>query len=295
MLKINKKLQNWFFRFASRYFSPKLFLSHVPSEEEMTSFTGRLSLETVSHCWNYSHLMAYNLSSYVNYPPKELDVTVTIFYTEEDQATVDMLEYFGKQEVENVTWNWQEISKAELFRRAIGRNKAALNTKANWVWYIDCDLMFNEGCFDTLAKRLQGKKEALFYPRSEMVTDLLDSSHELVAKGKAPDIRTIDSSMFYQIPIRRAVGAYQITHGDVARACGYCNNIKLYQTPEAHWEKTYEDRTYRWLIKTQGVAIEIPSIYRIRHQEKGRYRKGTFFSAIRRNIRLLKTSLLKTK
>jgi len=48
-------------------------------------------------------------------------------------------------EVPNVTWNWMPFEKESLFRRGIGRNQAALNTNAHWVWFTDCDLMFRKG------------------------------------------------------------------------------------------------------------------------------------------------------
>ncbi len=279
-------LWNLFFRFADRFVSPKWFLKHVPSSDELTKFSGRLSIEIVSHCWNYSHLMAYNLSAYVNHPPKNIDITVTVFYSLEDKSTVAMLEYFKSIKVPGITWNWQLLETAQLLRRAIGRNRIALNTKANWVWYIDCDLIFHQGCLDSLANKLINNTELLLFPEFEFVTPLLSDENLLLKKNQQPKLLEIDTALFQRNEIHRAIGAYQITHGDVARSCGYCNNIKAYQTAEPHWKKTYEDRTYRWLLRTQGVAIEIPAIYRIRHQSKGRYKKGSLWSSIRAKIRL---------
>ena len=280
-----------FFRYISRFFSPRWFLSHVPTGDELTAFTGRLSLEIVSHCWNYSHLMAYNLSAYVNHPPKNIDITVTVFYSPEDTETANMLDYFSGINIPGITWNWQLLPTDQLLRRAIGRNKAAHNTKADWIWYIDCDLIFHEGCLDSLASSLLHRKDALLFPKSENVTSLLEDENPILNSGNKPQLVDIDTKLFQPNAITRAVGAYQITHGDIARACGYCNNISVYQTPEAHWRKTYEDRTYRWLLRTQGIAIEIPAIYRIRHQSKGRYNKGTLWSKIRGFIRLTESKI----
>jgi hypothetical protein len=274
-------LHNLFFRYADRIVPSKWFLPHVPSVDQVTLYTGRLSIEIVSHCWNYSHLLAYNLSSLVNHPPQDIDVTMTVFYCPEDQGTVDMLEFFSGFKVPGVEWNWRQLTKSQLLRRAIGRNKAALETKANWVWYIDCDLIFYQGCLDSLARSLQGRSDALLYPKTEQITSLLEDENPILNNGRKADLVEIDPSQFHTRYIPRAVGAYQITHGDIARACGYCNNIRVYQTPTSHWRKTYEDRTYRWLLGTQGKSIEIPHIYRIRHIAKGRYSQGTLLSKIR--------------
>jgi len=284
-------LHNLFFRYSDRIIPPNWFLSRLPSADEMNAYTGRLSIEIVSHCWNYSHLLAYNLSSLVNYPPQDIDVTMTVFYSPEDQGTVNMLEYFSGIEVPGVEWNWRQLSTDHLLRRAIGRNKAALETKANWVWYIDCDLIFHQGCLDSLASSLQGRKDALLYPKTEHITSLLEDQNPILKNGSNPEIIDIDPSIFHIRYIPRAVGAYQITHGDIARACGYCNHIRVYQTPTRHWRKTYEDRTYRWLLRTQGVVIDIPGIYRIRHSSKGRYSKGTIWSKVRRLVRATESKL----
>lgn len=294
-LNFKNSLWNLFFRYASRFTSPQRFLSHVPSGGELSAYTGRLSLEIVSHCWNYSHLMVYNLSAYVNHPPANIDVTVTVFYSPEDTASVDMLNFFGDIKVPGITWNWQSLPTDQLLRRAIGRNNAALKTQADWIWYIDCDLIFHQGCLDSLATSLLQRKDALLFPKSEFITSLLKDENPVLKNNSKPKLVDIDTSLFQPNEITRAVGAYQITHGDIARTCGYCNNISVYQTPEAHWRKTYEDRTYRWLLRTQGVAIDIPAIYRIRHRSKGRYNKGTFWSVIRGFIRLTGSKIKEIK
>ena len=86
-------------------------------------------------------------------------------------------------------------------------------------------------------------------------------------------------------PYDRAKGAYQIVHGDIARACGYCESIRLYQSPAKRWRKTYEDSAFRWLLGTSGTPLDLPGVCQIRHSTKGRYRKGAFTSVIRTLLR----------
>ena len=284
-------LENLLFRYFDRIIPARWYLASVPSEQEINSFTGRLQIELVSHCWQYSHLLAYHLSALVHYPPETVDITVTVFYSKEDGDTQNMLDFFTNKSVPGITWNWREIPKAQLFRRAIGRNQAALQTQAHWIWYIDCDLIFHQGCLDSLAKSLQGQKEVLLFPDSESTTSLLEDSNPILKNGHQPQLVDIDTTQFSKREITRAVGAYQITHGDIARACGYCNNIQTYQTPTLYWRKTYEDRTYRWLLRTQGKSIKVNNIYRIRHVSKGRYKKGTLWSKLRSYIRITESRL----
>lgn len=284
-----ERLTKGFFHIAASGLVPaRWFLPHLPSRERRTPFSGVLSIEIVSHCWQYSHFLVYQLSSLVNFPPTRATVTMTVFYAPEDQATASLLEYFGNIEVPGITWNWQPLPKEQLFRRGIGRNKAALATEADWIWFTDCDLLFREQCLDTLADALQGRRDALVYPRHERCTSLLSDTDPMLNMDlQEPRVVDINTDQFTLQERTRATGPLQITHGDVARACGYCDTIKIYQTPADHWCKAYEDRAFRWLLRTQGTPLDIPHVYRIRHIFKGRYTRDTLKTKVRSRIRRL--------
>ena len=263
----------WFFRLAAGgAVPPRWFERRLPPVEERRAWTGELSLEIVSHCWNYSHFLVYQLSSLLRFPPTRLMVTMTVFYCPEDRQTAALLAFFETRKIPGVTWNWQPLPKEQLFRRAIGRNRAALATQANWVWFTDCDLLFQAGCLDALAEQLQGRRDALVYPREERYTSLLADDDPLLAAGALePRVLGLGATQFSAHYPSRATGPLQIAHGDVCRACGYCDAIDIYQRPCSHWCKAYEDRAFRWLLESQGTALDIPGVYRIRHVHKGRY------------------------
>ena len=279
-------------RFITGRVSPKRYLPSLPPESDLAAKEGQLTLEIVSHCWNYSHMLAYQLSSFVNHPPTALDLTVTVFYCEEDRSTRTLLDYFVKMDVPGITWNWQAQPRTHLFRRGIGRNIAARQTQADWVWFTDCDIIFHAQCLDTLAKQLQGRQNVLVYPRCERVTDMLTTDDPMLDKNRKLQVIDIDGSKFEEVERHPATGAYQIVHGDIARQCGYCENIRLYQTPSEVWCKTFEDRAFRWLIGSQGVPIDIPAVHRIRHIEKGRYADKSLKTKIRAGIRKIKFALM---
>lgn len=285
--KWSDPLVDVFYRVASGGWVPaRWFLPHLPKPEERAARTGRLHVEIVSHCWNYAHFLAYQLSSLVNHPPRDLDVTMTVYYSDVDDRTVAMLDFFAKQKVPGLTWNWRAVAPPVLFRRAIGRNHAALNSTADWVWFTDCDLMFRNRCLDTLATVLQGRRDALVFPRTENVTGLLPDDHPLFAtKLETPRLVEVDESDFFESSRGRATGPLQIAHGDVCRACGYCNSLNYYQKPSATWRKAREDRAFRWLLRSQGVPLDIPGVYRLRHVSKGRYTGRKFDSGVRTLVR----------
>ena len=277
-LRLRREENGWqaasrhFFRLAaSGLISPRWFTRPPPPEPLRRQATGRLTIEVVSHCWQYAHLLVYQLSSLVLHPPRNVDVRMTVFYAAEDEATAKLLAYFSEHKVPGVRWNWQILPREQLMRRSIGRNIAALATRANWVWFTDCDLIFGEGCLDRLAQRLQGRTDALVYPQEEQCTALLPDSDTCLQYNAAKPRIVAANGLFKPKSVTRATGPLQITHGDVARATGYCNAIKACQMPASHWCKAHEDRIFRWLLGTQGVPLDIPGVQRIRHVTKGRY------------------------
>ena len=263
-----------FFKLATTGIIPaRWFQPALPDRAERAAKRGVLELEIVTHCWQYAHFLVHQLTSIADQPPTDLRVTVTVFYSESDKATSALLDHFGTLKIPGVTWNWWALSEPQLFRRAIGRNLAAKATRADWVWFTDCDLMFRDDCLDQLAAALQGNSDSLVYPRQELVTPLLADSDEMLSfdpsgAAKAPPVAL---ERFYVSERGRATGPLQITHGDIARAGGYCDALGFYQRPSASWRKATEDRAFRWLLETQGEPIDVPGGYRIRHVSKGRY------------------------
>lgn len=280
-------LQNQFYnRVVGSLLPLSWFAPKAPRPEQLSLPTGKLQLQIVSHCWQYSHLSLFQLSSLVNYPPRDCELTYTLFYAAEDNGMCELIEHFSAIEVPNVTWDWQVLPKAELFRRAIGRHRASISSRADWLWFADCDLIFHEGCLDSVAAAVAGKKTGLVFPDQEGVTELLPGDHSMLNQsiGDAGTI-DIDTSLFKPNAISKAKGAFQIVHGDVARVAGYCGSIKLYQQPTNTWRKTYEDTVFRRLIGYEGEPVNIVHLYRIRHAEKGRYAKGSKLGRIRGGIR----------
>ena len=262
----------WFYRFAASGYIPRRWVGPDYSAlTEMTKVDGKLTVEIVSHCWNYANILTYQLGSLVLFPPREINVIMTVFFTPEDKETREVLEYYGQKNITGVTWNWCALPRPYLFRRAYGRNLAAKNTRADWIFFTDCDVLFREQSLDLLGKQLRDREDLLVYPRYHMVSELLSNDDPLFEDYKTRGMLSdIEPQRFYREERNRAVGAFQIVRGDAARLGGYCDSVRYYHRPVKRWRKTYEDRTFRWLLGTQGTMLEIPGFYRIRHTHKGR-------------------------
>ncbi len=279
----------------SNYFYGRMVGSVIPVSwvapkplraDELSIADGRLTFEIVSHCWQYSHMLIYQLSSLYNHPPQSMDVTYTLFYCAEDTGTAALVRHFDQIDIPNVGWNWQPLAKEQLFRRAIGRNLAASSTTANWVWFSDCDTIFHEHCLETVATALQQMQEPLVFPCRERITMMLPLSDDLFSRDNTQiEPLDIDTEMFEHNDITKAKGAFQIVHGDVCRQLGYCRTIKRFQTPTERWRKTFEDTVFRKLIGSQGKPIDVEGLYRIRHIDKGRYAENSSLTTVRQQIR----------
>ena len=283
-------------RIATTGLIPSRWFLKPPRPVDLAARSGVLDLEIVSHCWQYGHLLAYQLSSLVNFPPTKARVRMTVFHALEDARTRAMLEFFGGIAAPGVTWNWQALPPPELFRRAIGRNRVARSTQAHWVWFTDCDIVFHRDCIDGLASELQGRQDLLAYPKFERITPMLtEDDPVLAAERERPRVVDIDTSQFtLAANPPKAKGAYHIVHGDAARQCGYCEQVAVYQRPVARWAKTYEDSAFRWLMGTDGVGLDVPGVHRIRHIHKGRYGDNKTAALVRGNIRRAKENLQRT-
>jgi len=277
-----------FFRLIlTRIMPVSWFRSSLPKMSERKAVDGFFKLEIVSHCWGYSNMLTYQLSSFVNYPPTKCALTVTVFYAKEDTKSQAVIDFFSQKKVDNITWNFQALSKGKLFRRGIGRNMAARTTEADWLWFTDCDIIFHENCLDSLAEQLQGKQESLYYPQQERTTEMLAQDDPMLRQDSEPQLVDIESEGFSLHSRDKAKGAFQIVHGDVARAIGYCEKLKMFQTEDDRWRKTYEDTAFKWLISSEGIALDIDGVFQIRHVQKGRYAKDSSVSKVRSKIRRL--------
>lgn len=277
--------------------------------------TNRPLVEIVSHCWNYSNMWTYQMSSLLLHPPERCDVLMTIFFCkEEDDRTwkrindfcrwgligSDISTSWGDFDGDRNTFihtrgNWPSnialspwnVDTGSLFRRAIGRNMAALTTKADLVWFADCDMVMGEGGLDFLVKYHQENKDddkaKLLVPQSAMWSEQ-EKGDELAAavehwnwQDGPVDIDT--SEDFVLRRYSRAIGGVQIADGQVCRLHGYIPRSTRYQKTEKQWKRTKEDPHYRKqldrIYKTgTGRKIDMPNISRIRHTERGREKEG---------------------
>jgi len=232
-----------------------------------------MEFQLVSHCWKYSRLLTYQLSSLILHPPLDVHVRMTVFYTPEDTRTQKCLEFFEQQRVPNVLWDWRPLERTRLMRRAIGRNLAARETESDWVWFTDCDMAFGDCTFDVLADVVRESEWQCVYPQRIWINRNHSDGDKAIEAVASPAVSDLSYDEFVIKKYRRAIGGVQIVRGDVARTCGYCPR-RRWQRPAENWMQCKEDVTFRRIVarqfETTWQPIDLPHVYRLRHSDNGR-------------------------
>jgi len=234
------------------------------------------TLEIVTHCYRYTTLLRHQLSSLIIWPPLDLHIKATVFYTAEDERTKQALERFRGYQVPNITWNWQDQEPGLLCHRSIGRNQAALASEADWVWFTDADYWFTHECWSAFAQ-LGPVDGPLIYPRRVHVHRRHSFGDALIENSrKSPGLVFAEFRKFRAERLSRAIGGVQIVKGDVCRSRGYLkdNSRAQRRLETAKWARCREDVWFRRSLGTKGQGVDLPGVYRIRHSEVGRVTEG---------------------
>lgn len=226
------------------------------------------TIEIITHCWQYSRVLVYQLSSLELHYPPNARVKITVRYSADDPPTCKLIDYFeARWQREHLLWLCrQEMDTPRLLRRAIGRNEAAFRSTGDIVWFTDADYVFGEHCLETLAQtELVGDR--LFYPYFVWINKW-EFADRCALEADELRLYDIDPNHF-EPSAHGAIGGLQIVPGSIARTSGYCPDLKKWQEPVANglWQDTREDKAYRKSLGTKGTAIYLPNLYRIRQNK----------------------------
>jgi hypothetical protein len=232
-----------------------------------------MKIELVSHCWNYSRLLNFQLGSLLEFPPRTCEVAIHVFFSKEDETTHRVLMFFQNEfRGTAVTVVPRELPRRKLMCREVGRNIAALECRSDWIWFTDCDFCFGSGALDAIQTEAAKSASPLYFPARVGISPthadgdlLVQSLSSCPAKISLP----IDKFAFKKI--RFAFGGVQLVPGDIARRTGYLNGSRLSRRQAETWQDTPGDRRFREALGTRGVPLNLPNVFRIRHSRAGRF------------------------
>lgn len=231
-----------------------------------------MSIHVITHCWavdlpQFAKFLQYQLSSLVLYPP-EVEHLIEVRYCPDDRATADVVNFFAIELGSRIGLSPMQPPE-RLFRRAIGRNEAALSSHTELVWHTDCDYLFGPGCLDGLWRSWNGLAEfaSMVFPR-QIFTMANHSDGDLVAANRMVRVSNIPFGLFVPQRIKKAFGGLQIVPGSLARKHGYLDGHRKYQrTLSRPFANFHDDVAYRKTMLKIGpiVPVDVPNLYRLRH------------------------------
>lgn len=237
------------------------------------------SIEIIVHCYcpkgyvGYAQMLKWQVSSLLDYVDSEHDmVYYSIIYNSSDKTTNRAVKELSPYlRCARIHLKHYDVSEGELFRRAIGRNKAALNSRADVVWFTDCDYLFGRYCLQAVTEDVENDN-VLYYPYCHHITtDHKSGDKALLTKANDVIVENPLEQMPWSLEqFPRAIGGVQIVTGNTARKYGYLNGTKWLRPvePEGGFLNTKEDVVYRKTFD-RSEKINVPNLYRIRHTITG--------------------------
>lgn len=239
-------------------------------------------IEIVTHAYagdlpQFAVFLQAQLSSLLRYA-SSTPVTVTVCYSLADTAIAQVVDRHRNTMIGWLQLNPMPMSEPELFRRCIGRNRAALATEADVVWFADVDHCFGPQCLNELWDIFQElgtdpHEPTLVWPerlcihRDHETGDRFWQQH-LNNQG----IIEINPSDFVDKGYHSAIGGVQIVKGTFARQYGYLDGNAKWQQPRTDGKPFgdfRDDVRFRsfCLSKGPGLQVPIPNLYRLRHSK----------------------------
>ena len=236
------------------------------------------TIEIITHCYSpvevpiYHWLMKMQMRSLLGVSRNTIKIIFTAIMMEGDELSLGVFtEMQALLELEGIQCKKMMLQKAGFFRRAIGRNQAALATCADVVWFADADYLF---MYDSLERAVEQSLTAhadLTWPGMVHIHQQHQFGDALIDRWEAGEQPEVDLSEFSPRRERRAIGGMQVVNGKYCRSSGYLKDTNWLK-PDEKIGRVYcgSDVAFRRQLKQVLIAGDIPGIYRIRHSTAGR-------------------------
>lgn len=228
-------------------------------------------LDIVVHAYaedipDFASLLTAQLSSIIRHPPASGCAVVNVCTAPTDRLTLDVVEQFRERSRKTTVSIVPRCYTTDmLFRRAIARNMLAKSTRADLVWFADCDYMVGPGTLDAM---LAVECDTLWHPKKVLIHKSHQEGDEFIARIAPGRPAEGDLGRFEEHRVSIAIGGLQFVSGDVARARGYLDGTRWVKPvdPAGGFRDTQEDRVYRGSFERR-LSFDIPNLYRLRHSK----------------------------
>lgn len=238
-------------------------------------------IEIVTHVYSppgldtYAQMLRWQFASLVRHRGP-VSVTLTVCHTSQDSKTMAQLDRIrdivSREQPGGLRVQALDYEPGSLFRRAIGRNYAALHTAATVaIWFTDVDYLFGPGALEAVCGAV-APESGLSQPAEILIHRSHALGDEDLFRGRAIELPEFNPAHFERRRQKVAIGGCQIVGATTAKSVGYCRDSKWVQPvdPEAGFRSCRCDRAFRKLNQFAVARLPIPHVYRMRHGRDGR-------------------------
>jgi len=233
----------------------------------------KLNIEICIHCYNYQHRLCWMLSSLLQQEGDVPNLIINVSYSLDNgnPPTKDVCDFFrgkGLNIIDTV------VTEKEVSNRAIARNKQVEQSKADWILFVDSDLVYDPYFFDDLQTQL---KNDLRYVEKVMGADRHSLDIPFCVKYFEEDKTEYPCVIenVAEIPAKWpkkwisgkniAAGYFQLASVEAIREKAGGKYVKH---PRDHWRGTRGDRRFRCRMGGR-IGINVKNQYHLNHDRGG--------------------------
>lgn len=235
------------------------------------------SIEVAVHCFadqlpQYAAMLRFQASRLAAHCPGNAAVfhSIAVASAANDRTTWSVIPDIVRLASKTYQPRIVTLPKELLFRRSIFRHRISQESRADVIWYADCDYLIGEGAIEAILAQVQ-KTDGLRFPREywrHLDHDRGDETWQKMASQAV--LPPIDPSQFELIPSKFAIGGIQLIGADEAKRIGYLGGRRSkWQrpvNPDIPFADFRDDSTWRRkLPRGYGRSIDVPNLFRVRH------------------------------
>lgn len=234
----------------------------------------KLSIEICIHCFRYQKRLTWMLSSILQQKGDAPNIIVNISHCPDDgnPTTEEVCKFFrakGLRIVETL------VTKEEVSNRAIARNKQATATTADYILFVDSDMVYSIDFFENLQMKLRRELRDI---RLVMGADRHSLDDKFCIKyfndDKESYPREINdvASLVEKWPVKWVVGRgtcpgnFQLVKVKIIKEKG---KGKITDTPKDHWRLTKGDRALRVRLGGRFAIENTKKMFHLNHDRGG--------------------------
>lgn len=234
----------------------------------------KLSIEICIHTFRYQRRLCWMLSSILQQKGDIPNIIVNISHCSDDGTpTTDNVCKFFREKGLNIVETI--VTREEVSNRAIARNKQATATTADYILFVDSDMVYAVDFYDDLQKRLRNDLrdiKLVMGADRHSLDDKFCIKHFEEDEEAYPRVIENVAEVAEKWPVKwvcgrgTAPGNFQLVNVNVIKGKG---KGKITDCPKDHWRNTRGDRALRVRLGGRYAIENTKKMFHLNHDRGG--------------------------